>query len=325
MNRGAFVKGVLMALAAMALGWVASKTVASALVMTLLAQSCFYALFALGVGLLIRQNGMVSFGHAAFFGLPGYLIGIGLKQTDIPIELLIPLVVLAVTTFAFLVGLVFVRVHGIAFGMLTLAIGQAVYEASTRLRGLTGGHDGLTIKFPRELFGLPLKTFQQPHGMFLIAWCVLVIVVTLVIWLAHSRLGRLTEAIRENEERAGFLGYRTLWPRAVIFAISAATTAAGGVLFALYNAYISPETVYWTSSGSALIMAVLGGSVAPWGPVLGSMVYFFLKEALGDVTTHWLGIIGISLIVVTVSFPQGLSGLAMRLLGLGARRRHADS
>jgi branched-chain amino acid transport system permease protein len=210
---------------------------------------------------------------------------------------------------AFVIGLVIVRVHGIAFGMLTLAVGQAVYEAATRLRGITGGNDGLSLRLPPHLFGLSLKTFQQPGGMLIVSWLVMVAVLALISVLGASRLGVLTEAIRDNEERVRFLGYRTLLPRAAMFAISAAVTAVGGVLFSLYNAFISPDTVHWTASGSALIMAILGGSGAFWGPVAGAFVYFFVKDLLSGYTAHWLSIIGMALIVTTVAFPAGLAGL----------------
>lgn len=295
-----------------AVGPLAAWLTPSALAQSLLAQATIFAIFALGVGMLLRQNGMVSFGHAAFFGLPGYLIGAMLPLKLMPVELLICGAVAATGCAAFVIGLAIVRVHGIAFGMLTLAIGQAVYEAATRLRALTGGNDGLSLRLPRQLFGLSIRTFQQPAGMLTVSWLVMVAVLALISAFAASRVGALTEAIRDNEERARFLGYRTLLPRAMVFALSAAVTATGGVLFSLYNAFISPETVHWTSSGSALIMAILGGSGVPWGPAAGAFVYFFLKEAVGTFTTHWLSVIGISLIVITVAFPAGLAGLAVR-------------
>lgn len=281
----------------------------SLLVKSLLAQATFSALFALGVGFLLRQNGMVSFGHAAFFGLPGYMLGALLPLGLMPPELMICAAVLLTGVLAFVIGLVFVRAHGIAFGMLTLAVGQAVYEAATRMRWLSGGNDGLNLKLPPNLFGLSLKTLQQPTGMLTVSWLVMVATLMLVSIIAASRFGILTEAIRDNEERARFLGYRTLWPRAAVFGLSAAVTAIGGTMFSLYNAFISPDTVHWTASGSALIMAILGGSGASWGPLAGAFVYFFLKESLDSYTTHWLSIIGTALIVITVAFPAGLAGL----------------
>jgi branched-chain amino acid transport system permease protein len=291
------------------------------IVKSLLAQATFSALFALGVGLLIKQNGMISFGHAAFFGLPGYLLGVLLPSQLVSVELLICAALLLSGGVAFVLGLVFVRAQGIAFGMLTLAVGQAVYEAATRMRWLSGGNDGLTLKLPAKIFGLSLKFLQQPSGMLTVSWLVMAATLGIVSVVASSRFGSLTEAIRDNEERARFLGYRTLWPRAAVFGLSAVVTAIGGVMFALYSGFISPDTVHWTASGSALIMAILGGSGASWGPVAGALTYFFLKESLDSLTTHWLSIIGIALIVITVAFPTGIAGLVPFSRQLIVKRR----
>jgi branched-chain amino acid transport system permease protein len=305
MNIGKAVSWILLAACGPVIAWLPFPLIMK----SLLAQATFSALFALGVGLLIKQNGMISFGHAAFFGLPGYLLGVLLPYQLVSAELLILAALLSSGGLAFVLGLVFVRAQGIAFGMLTLAIGQAVYEAATRMRWLSGGNDGLTLKLPAKIFGLSLKVLQQPSGMLAASWLVMVATLAIVSLLASSRFGSLTEAIRDNEERARFLGYRTLWPRAAVFGLSAVVTGLGGVMFALYSGFISPDTVHWTASGSALIMAILGGSSTSWGPIAGALVYFFLKESLDSFTTHWLSIIGVALIVITVAFPTGLGGL----------------
>jgi branched-chain amino acid transport system permease protein len=193
--------------------------------------------------------------------------------------------------------------------MLTLAIGQGLYVAATRMRDLTGGHDGLSLRLPRELFGLPLKLWRQPHGMFVLSWFVLIGILASIWFFSRSRWGRLSEGIRDNEERARFLGYRTLLPRALVFTASAVIVSLAGVLFAIYNAFISPDATHWTNSGSALVMAVLGGTGGIWGPALGAYAYFFLKEFSESYTTHWLSVIGVALIVISVTFPSGIAGL----------------
>ena len=319
MSVGKAVSWILLAACGPLIAWLPFPLIMK----SLLAQATFSALFALGVGLLIKQNGMISFGHAAFFGLPGYQLGVLLPYQLVSAELLICIALLLSGGLAFVLVLVFVRAQGIAFGMLTLAIGQAVYEAATRIRWLSGGNDGLTLKLPAKIFGLSLKVLQQPSGMLAVSWLVMVATLAIVSLLASSRFGRLTEAIRDNEERARFLGYRTLWPRAAVFGLSAVVTGVGGVMFALYSGFISPDTVHWTASGSALIMAILGGSGTSWGPIAGALVYFFLKESLDSFTTHWLSIIGVALIVITVAFPTGLAGLVPFARQLIANRREA--
>ncbi|TAK47861.1 MAG: branched-chain amino acid ABC transporter permease [Xanthobacteraceae bacterium] len=295
-----------------AVGPLAAHFIPAGMTLSLLAQATFAAIFALGIGFLIRQNGTISFGHAAFFGLPGYAVAALLPLKLMPLEVLFAAALVGTVALAFAIGLVVVRVHGIAFGMLTLAIGQGLYEAATRWRAVTGGHDGMTLRLPREVFGLPVKLLQQPHGMFVAAWIVMTLCLVAVWLFARSPWGRLTEAIRDNEERVRFLGYRTLLPRAAVFAASALLVAIAGMLSVLYNAFISPDAIHWTASGSGLIMAILGGSAVAWGPLLGGFVYFFLKHAAGAYTTHWLSIIGVALILVAVAFPNGLAGLMIR-------------
>lgn len=303
---------VLAVLALCSLGPLLGFFITSPLMLSLLAQATFAAIFAVGVGFLIRQNGMVSFGHAAFYALPGYLVGMLLPGAMLPAEVLIIGAVVLTGILGFAIGLIIVRVHGIAFGMLTLAIGQGLYVAITRVRGITGGHDGINLRLPRELFGLPLKLLQQPQGMLIVAWLVLVAILVAIWFFSRSHWGRLTEGIRDNEERIRFLGYATLLPRALVFAASTVIAAIGGVLFVVYNTFISPDAVHWTASGSALIMAILGGAGSTWGPALGAFVYFLLKHVAGEYTTHWLSIIGVALILVSVAFPSGLAGLVER-------------
>lgn len=299
-------------LALCAIGPLMATLITSPLMLSLLAQATFAAIFAVGVGFLIRQNGMVSFGHAAFYGLPGYMIGMLLPGASMPAEVVIIGAVVLTGILGFAIGLVIVRVHGIAFGMLTLAIGQGLYVAVTRVRGITGGHDGMNLRLPRELFGLPLKFLQQPQGMLIVSWLVLMLILVSIWLFSRSHWGRLTEGIRDNEERIRFLGYATLLPRALVFAASTVVAAIGGVMFVIYNTFISPDAVHWTASGSALIMAILGGAGSTWGPALGAFVYFLLKHAAGSYTTHWLSIIGVALILVSVAFPNGLAGLVVR-------------
>jgi branched-chain amino acid transport system permease protein len=299
-------------LALCSLGPLAATLITSPMMLSLLAQATFAAIFSVGVGFLIRQNGMVSFGHAAFYGLPGYMVGMLLPSGVMQAELLIIGAVVVTGILGFAIGLVIVRVHGIAFGMLTLAVGQGLYVALTRVRGITGGHDGMNLRLPRELFGLPLKLLQQPQGMLIVAWLVLMAILVSIWLFSRSHWGRLTEGIRDNEERIRFLGYPTLLPRALVFAASTVIAAIGGVLFVTYNSFISPDAVHWTASGSALIMAILGGAGSTWGPALGAFVYFLLKHVAGDYTTHWLSIIGVALILVSVAFPTGLAGLVTR-------------
>ena len=275
----------------------------------LVAQALIVGFLALGVGVLVRISGLVTFGHAAPFGLGAYgaAWALGPAAPFAP-EIGLVAVVLGVALVFWLIGLVVGRVEGIAFGMLTLALGQAVFVAAGKFRHLTGGSDGLIVDLPRRLYGARPDVLQTPHGMLVVAALALAVVVVLLRLFEGTRAGRLAVAIRENEERVRFLGYRTRALKATVFALSAALPALGGVLFTLHQGFVSPEILGWGFSGHALIMAILGGTVALWGPIVGAVAFFVLREELGAVTTHWLAILGTTLIVVTVVWPSGLAG-----------------
>lgn len=310
----------LVAVLAVALLLVALETWGGRVVISLLTQAVIVAFLALGIGVLIRISGLVTFGHAAPFGLGAYGAAWALSPAaPFAPELGLFVVVGVIALAFFLVGLVVSRIEGIAFGMLTLALGQAVHVAAGKFRNLTGGSDGLIVDLPRRLFGARSDLFQTPHSMLIVAATVLVLVVLALAVFERTRAGRLAVAIRENEERVRFLGYRTRALKAAVFALSAAIPALGGVLFTLHQGFVSPEILTWGSSGQALIMAILGGTAALWGPVAGALAFFVLREELGEVTSHWLAILGTTLIVVTVVWPSGLAGavetLARRLSG----------
>ncbi|HEX6363821.1 MAG TPA: branched-chain amino acid ABC transporter permease [Albitalea sp.] len=306
--------------AALALGVAVSFGVSSGTVLSLLTQATTYSIFALGVGLLLRQNGMVSFGHALYFGSSGYVIAILLQLKAVPPEAAVLVAVAGLTAFAFLIGLVIVRVPGVAFGMLTLAVGQMAYLTASRSRGLTGGADGMTVEWPSTLFGVSTSTLLQPSAMLMLSWSVLVLLLLGLGLLLRGRFGAITEAVRDNEERARFIGIRTLVPRAAVYALSGGITSLAGVLAALNTGFISPESLHWSLSGVALMMVVVGGTRVLWGPALGAAVYFLAKDVLGDHAQHWMAIFGTALIVVIVFAPEGLSGALRRLAGARTRR-----
>lgn len=294
---------------------------AAPLLQTLLTQAVINAVLATGVGFLVRQNGLVSFGHAAFFGVAAYIVAMATARHLMPAEAAIVLAVVVPMLLAFLLGLAILRIAGVAFSMLTLAVAQALYELMLRWRSLGNGDDGIGADLPHRLFGADIALFQQPARMFVVCWLALMVVLASLGLLARSHFGTLTLAIRNNEERARFIGYETLLPRAAVYALSAGIAALAGVLFALYNGFVTPEVLHWSLSGEALVMAVIGGTRAVWGPACGAVIFFLFKDVVGDVTEHWPAIIGATLIAVTVLLPRGISGaLASLARRLGAAR-----
>lgn len=298
---------------ALLLGGAVASFVTSDTLLALLTQAVIYAVFATGIGVLLRQNGAVSFGHALFFGGAGYGVGVLLKLQLVSAEAAIVLTLLAVALFAFLIGLAIVRVPGVAFGMVTLAMGQMAFLSASRARGFIGGVDGMAVEWPATVFGLTQAQLFAPATMFLVSWCALVLTLAMLALVLASRFGAITEAVRDNEERARFIGISTLLPRAAIYALSALVTGLAGVLTSLNTGFVSPEALHWSLSGMTLMMVIVGGSKALWGPALGAVVYFMFKDVVGDFATHWMSIFGIVLIAVIVFAPQGLAGLLQRI------------
>ncbi len=312
----------LWALGFIVVGLVVPRLVGSVLLMTLLAQATISGILAMAVGTLLRLNGVVSFGHAAFYGLAIYIVALSLNRGWMPAELAIVVALAVPTLLALLLGLGIVNIPGIAFSMLTLAVGQALHEFAMKAREVTGGDDGMSITLPSQLFGMGIGVFQRPQTMFMICWIILVLLILALALLTRSRFGRLIEAIRENEERARFIGYRTRLVRAGVLALSGFLAALAGVLSALYNAFASPDSLHWSLSGSALIMVIIGGPKLLWGPAFGAIVFFFFKDIAGNLTEHWPAMIGLTLIAVTLLLPLGIGGaLASQIERLRGRAR----
>jgi branched-chain amino acid transport system permease protein len=304
---------VLSVLALLA-GWLLLQVTYSVSLLGMFTQAVIYAIFALGVGILLKQNGLVSFGHALFFGGAGYGMGVILTLNLMPAEAALLAVLLATGVLAFLMGLVIVRVPGIAFGMLTLAIGQMAYLLASRARGVTGGADGMGIPWPNTLFGVPQSVLLEPRNLFLVSWVLMVAVTFVLLCILRTRFGAITEAIRDNEERARFIGIRTTVPRALVYALSAMVTAIAGLLSSLNTGFISPESLHWSVSAITLLMVVVGGFKKPIGPIVGAVIYFLTKDLLGEWATHSMALFGAALIAVIVFAPDGITGALERLI-----------
>lgn len=303
-----------LSLLALVAGWLLLQVTYSVSLLGMFTQAVIYAIFALGVGVLLKQNGLVSFGHALFFGGAGYGMGVILTLNLMPAEVAVLVVLLGTGVLAFLMGLVIVRVPGIAFGMLTLAIGQMAYLLASRARGLTGGADGMGIPWPNMLFGVPQSVLLEPRNLFLLAWVLMVAVTFTLLCILRTRFGAITEAIRDNEERARFIGIRTTVPRALVYALSAMVTAIAGLLASLNSGFISPESLHWSVSAITLLMVVVGGFKKPIGPIVGAVIYFLTKDLLGEWATHSMAIFGAALIAVIVFAPDGITGALERLV-----------
>jgi len=269
-----------------------------------------FGLAAMGLNLLLGFTGVLSFGHAAYFGLGAYGAGLTLRY----VVHSTPLAMLAGTLFGGLAGTLFglliVHRRGVYFAMCTIAFGQLWYYLAYSWNSFTGGFDGLR-DFHREPIGFGPFTLDITQGgptfyYFLLA--IFAIAIALMGIVLRSPFGRTLVAIRENERRARFLGIpveQHIW---LSFSISCFFTALAGTLYALLNNFADPMALHYSLSGYFVVMTVIGGMRTFWGPLLGAAVFVMLQDYISSMTVNWMSFIGVIFILVVLFFPRGLLG-----------------
>ena len=269
-----------------------------------------FGLAAMGLNFLLGFTGVMSFGHAAYFGLGCYGAGLTLRYLakSTPLAMLDGIVL--GTVVAALFGALIVRRRGVYFAMLTIALGQICYYIAYSWNSFTGGYDGLR-GFQRQPIG-PIDIQGNEFAFYYFVLFVFAVCALLMWLLLRSPFGRTLIAIRENQRRALFLGIpveRHIW---LSFTISAFFTSVAGVLYALLNNFADPSSLNYVISGDIVIMAVMGGMRSFWGPLLGAAIFVVLQDTISSMTVNWMSWIGVIFVVVVLFFPRGLLGFIRR-------------
>jgi len=302
----------LVALLALALApWVLARYQVS-----ILTDLLIFGLFALSLDLILGYTGMVSFGHAAYFGLGAYgsaLVLINFAQ-PVPVALLAGALLAGVVALP--VAWFSTRATGIYFAMLTLAFAQLLYTLAYKWRDLTGGSDGLAGVPKTELFWGGPSLAAPGAFYFVVATCIVLSFVACRA-LVRSPFGRALQAIRENERRFTSLGRDPRPFKVVVFVIAAVFAGLAGALFAPFRGFASPEVMFWVMSGQGLMMVITGGIGTLIGPILGAMVFILIEEGLSTYTEHWMIFSGLVFVLMVIFLPGGLVG-ALRRLGARA-------
>ena len=271
----------------------------------LLAEIYIFAIFAMSLDLLLGFTGLMSLGHAAFFGLGAYAVAILGTLFGVNAWLSLAAGVAVAAAGAAVIGFFCVRTTGIPFLMLTLAFSQLVFSVALKWREVTGGSDGMAIAEKPALFGFELS---DSLAMYFVA----LVFFLLSYWglrrLLNAPLGHVFVGIRENEQRMMAVGYPTRAYKLISFTISAAIAGLAGGLYAIFNGFISADALYWTASGDVLIMTMLGGAGTLIGPAIGAGVFLLMKNVVSSYNEHWLAIIGITFICCVMFFPAGIWG-----------------
>ncbi|MPZ80357.1 MAG: branched-chain amino acid ABC transporter permease [Actinophytocola sp.] len=280
-----------------------------------------WALFAVALDLLLGYTGLLSFGHAAFWGSSAYATGLIAIETGMPFYVAVLGGAVVAALIALPIAMLSVRRTGIYFAMVTLAFAQLIYFVANQWRSVTGGENGLQ-GIPRELFGVDLSD----SFYFYYAAIPLILLGFLGAWrVVHSPFGRVMVAIRENPARARALGYPVDRYKVQVFVVSAFLAGIAGGVYAVGHGFASLQEVYWTTSGKVVVMNILGGMGTLWGPVLGAGIIVALEDYLATAGIDAVGTVTGAIFVVTVLlFRRGIWGTARRLL-LRFRRNRTTS
>jgi branched-chain amino acid transport system permease protein len=257
---------------------------------------------------------VLSFGHAAWFGLGAYGCGLTLKYVapSTPLGLLAGMFLGGVA--GALLGALMVRRRGVYFAMVTIAFGQVFYYIAFQWSSLTGGDDGLRgfSRQPLDLGFISVDILSNSTYFYYFVLVSFAIAAGVMAFLLSSPFGRTLIAIRENERRARFLGIaveRHIW---IAFTLSCFFMAFAGGLYALVNNFADPRGLHYSQSGDFVIMAVMGGMRTFWGPLLGAAVFVVLQDYISSITVNWMSFIGALVVLIVLFFPRGLLGLLNR-------------
>ena len=273
-----------------------------------------WALVATSLNLLVGYTGLVSFGHAAYFGIGAYTTGILMKKAGVPFLLAFPAAGVLAGAAALLFGFFCVRLTRIYFAMLTLAFAQIVWAICFKWNEMTGGEQGMPeIPYPGLdwMGSLPLVGGLRTSDHF---YLLSVVLIAACFWVLRrivgSPFGRMLTTIRENAERAEFIGVNVRRYELAAFVLAGAFAGLAGGLFGIFNRGVFPDFAYWTKSSEVLIMTLLGGMGVFYGPAVGALVLILLNQQIVSHTEYWPFVLGIILIVLLFVFPGGLAGAA---------------
>lgn len=269
-----------------------------------------YSLFAVSYNMLFGYAGLLSFGHAAYFGMGGYTAAILFKHLDLPLVLGIIGGGVAGGLLGLVFGIFVARMGGISFALLTLAFNQLIYATAEKWRAVSGGEEG--INFTRPNISLPIvgeiDMFSTVNWYYFVL-LVVGICVLACFYFTRTPLGQLNVCMRENEERARFIGYNTYASRVIIYVISTFFAGIAGALMSSFQEFIATTSINLDKAAEVLIMTFIGGRGTFFGPIAGACFLTYINDFLSSLTERWAMVQGAIFILLVLYAPRGLLGL----------------
>jgi branched-chain amino acid transport system permease protein len=289
--------------------------------LSLLTEVFIYGIFAMSLDLILGYTGLVSFGHAAFFGVGAYAAGIAAVRLSPHMGLTLPLALVAAALAALVIGYLSIRAAGIYFLMLTLAFAQVLYAVAFKWTPVTGGSNGLS-GIPRPALGLIAggNELAEPARFYLFTFVIFVLVFCGLRRVVGSPFGHVLVGIRENEARMSAIGYDVARFKLAAFVLAGVLAGLAGALNTYLNVFVSPSQLNWTTSGQVMVMVIIGGVGTLVGPVLGAGLVLLLQNLVSSQTERWPMIMGAVFIIFVLVAPFGIVGLWDRLVARVTRR-----
>lgn len=280
----------------------------------LITEVVVFSLYAVSYNLLLGYAGLLSFGHAMFFGTGAYATAVALNHIPgLPILGAIIIAVLMTTVAAFLIGGLLLRHRGAYFALLTLAFNALFYAIATKWHSITGGDDGLSVIRPDLNLGIARLDMSDITIFYYFTFIIIGLVILFCWHFTRTAMGRTVLLMRENEERMRFLGYNTNISRLLLFTFTGALAGFAGSFYALFFQFTSISAISIDMTTTVLLITFIGGAGSFWGPILGALVYTVLQDFLSDVTDRWPLIMGLIFIFMVLYVPGGLSGILLSL------------
>ena len=262
-------------------------------------------LFATGFNILLGYTGLLSFGHASFYGLGAYGTGLLIVKLNAPMWTAMAGGVLAATLGAWIIGYLALRRSDVYFSLLTLAFSQILYFLAFQFRSFTGGDDGLRGIPVFKPLGIDLG---QALNMYYFAFAFFIAMAYLARVLLRSPLGKAMRAVKENEDRAIACGFNAQRVKLISFIISGVYGGVAGALFTLHTRHVGTDLLYWTMNGEVIFVSIVGGVGTFFGPIVGSAAFLLIHDYLQVIFTRWELVVGMVLLFFILFFNQGIVG-----------------
>jgi len=295
--------------------------------LNMLTEIIIIALYAVSYNLLLGYAGLLSFGHAMFFGLGAFVAAVAIIHIQGLTILSAVIIGFAATVIAgFLIGSLLLRHKGAYFALLTLAFNALFYAVATKWHSVTGGDDGLSISRPELNLGFASLSVSSVSSFYYLILVVIGAAILFCWYFTHTAMGKTVLLMRENEERMKFLGYNTNISRLILFTFTGALAGLAGACYTLHFQFVSISAISIDMTTAVLLMVFIGGTRTFWGPILGVFVYIIFQNYLSDITDRWPLFMGLIFVFMVLYVPGGLSQpiMTIRQWFSGRKDNHGD-